>query len=602
MKSPRFAPLTGVIFVVLLVIGFIPLGGDTPDTDASAAKIISFYSDHETKEILAIIAVALAALFLALFAVAIRDYLRDTGGGEFWPTVALVGAAIGVAGLFVAGGTHFALVDGANLSHGRTLSPDAMVALNALDNDNFIAFSVPLGIMLFGAAGAVLKGGAGAAEMDGLGRDRAGDLLLHPGRFLWLRADGHLDHHRQRDDVPAHQRDARGDRVVRSLSPALRSGRRAEILRPMPRRRREREPIETVDYTDPEGNVLTLRQSLSPRTIRKISKPHRRDASSAEDVWARRNELLFEYLVTRWEISGLPLDDQKMLIGRYRMADSGEKRGSARRSTATWSGSFPSSREQRSAPRTDDTHLSRRDGRLLPLCGPVGAAQGRGARDPPSKRSGPRGREPRLPDRPACGWGGRAPPPPDPRPRQEQPVGQAGPGPRPRRDGPDSDRALRGRFGCARERSSGAPRRLLHRRVPGGNDLGWPSAPGKERRRSARSRGFGGASRLRDRSRGPRRSRVSHDVRASAFASSSPPRARPIPPRARPGSRSGSWTSFAHWPLRSTRAATPPRRSRSTSASSPSARRVQRGAVPKRPTGKSLSSDSRRYAVARTRP
>ena len=160
MKSPRFAPLTGAIFVVLLVIGFIPLGGNTPDTDASAAKIISFYDDHQTKEILAIVVVALAALFLALFAVAIRDYLRDTGGGEFWPTVALVGAAIGVAGLFVAGGMHFALVDGANLSHNRTLSPDAMVALNALDNDNFIAFSVPLGIMLFGAGGAVLKGAA----------------------------------------------------------------------------------------------------------------------------------------------------------------------------------------------------------------------------------------------------------------------------------------------------------------------------------------------------------------------------------------------------------------------------------------------------------
>jgi hypothetical protein len=160
MRSPRFAPLTGAIFVVLLVIGFIPLGGNTPGTDDSAAKITSFYSDHQTKEILAVIVVALAALFLALFAVAIRDYLRDTGGGEFWPTVALVGAAISAAGLFVAGGMHFALIDGANLSHGRTLSPDAMVALNALDNDNFIAFSVPLGIMMFGAAGSVLKGGA----------------------------------------------------------------------------------------------------------------------------------------------------------------------------------------------------------------------------------------------------------------------------------------------------------------------------------------------------------------------------------------------------------------------------------------------------------
>jgi hypothetical protein len=92
------------------------------------------------------------------------------------------------------------------------------------------------------------------------------------------------------------------------------------------RRRREREPVETVEYTDPEGNVLTLRQSLSDRTIKKINKPHRKDAASAEDVWARRNEMLFEHLAVSWEISGLPLDDQKMLIGRYRMASSDEQR------------------------------------------------------------------------------------------------------------------------------------------------------------------------------------------------------------------------------------------------------------------------------------
>ncbi|HEY3192541.1 MAG TPA: hypothetical protein VGJ61_07140 [Solirubrobacterales bacterium] len=90
----------------------------------------------------------------------------------------------------------------------------------------------------------------------------------------------------------------------------------------MPRRRRDREPVETVDYTDSEGNVLTLRQSLSPRTIRKIGEPPRRDAASMEDVWARRWEMLFERLAVRWEIAGLPLDDQKMLLGRYRMADS----------------------------------------------------------------------------------------------------------------------------------------------------------------------------------------------------------------------------------------------------------------------------------------
>ena len=92
----------------------------------------------------------------------------------------------------------------------------------------------------------------------------------------------------------------------------------------MPKRRRE--PLETVDYTDSDGNVLTLRQSLSAKTITKLGELPPRDAASMEDVWARRNEMLFERLTVRWEIAGLPLDDQKMLLGRYRMADSDTQR------------------------------------------------------------------------------------------------------------------------------------------------------------------------------------------------------------------------------------------------------------------------------------
>ena len=92
------------------------------------------------------------------------------------------------------------------------------------------------------------------------------------------------------------------------------------------RKRREKAPVETADYTDSEGNVLRLRQSLSEKTIRRINKPHRKDAASAEDVWARRNEMLFEHLAVSWDIAGLPLDDQKMLLARYRMADSAEQR------------------------------------------------------------------------------------------------------------------------------------------------------------------------------------------------------------------------------------------------------------------------------------
>jgi hypothetical protein len=157
MKSPRFAPLTGVVFVVLLVIGFIPVGGNTPDLEDPASKITSFYADNQGKEIAAVILVALAALFLALFAVALRDYLRRTSpDSDFWPTVALVGGAVAVAGLLVAVGTHLALVDGGD----KKIDPSAMVALNAIDNDNFFAFSIPLAILLLGASCATLRDGA----------------------------------------------------------------------------------------------------------------------------------------------------------------------------------------------------------------------------------------------------------------------------------------------------------------------------------------------------------------------------------------------------------------------------------------------------------
>ena len=92
-------------------------------------------------------------------------------------------------------------------------------------------------------------------------------------------------------------------------------------------RRRERKPEATSEYTDAEGNVLRLRQSLSRPTIAKIRhETPKSSAATADDAWRRRSELLFERLAVSWEIAGLPLNDQKMLLGRYRMADAETQR------------------------------------------------------------------------------------------------------------------------------------------------------------------------------------------------------------------------------------------------------------------------------------
>ena len=87
-----------------------------------------------------------------------------------------------------------------------------------------------------------------------------------------------------------------------------------------------RTPAATSDYTDVDGNVLTLRDELTPGTLAKVKALDTKPAASAEDRWQRRTELLFERLAVRWEIAGLPLEGQKELLGRYRMADADTRR------------------------------------------------------------------------------------------------------------------------------------------------------------------------------------------------------------------------------------------------------------------------------------
>jgi hypothetical protein len=85
-------------------------------------------------------------------------------------------------------------------------------------------------------------------------------------------------------------------------------------------------PGATSDYLDNDGNVLTLRDELSAGTLRQLDDLDAKAAASADDRWQRRVEFLFERLAVRWEVAGLPLEGQKELLGRYRMASPDERR------------------------------------------------------------------------------------------------------------------------------------------------------------------------------------------------------------------------------------------------------------------------------------
>ena len=82
----------------------------------------------------------------------------------------------------------------------------------------------------------------------------------------------------------------------------------------------------TTDYRDAEGNVLTLRGSMSPLTRHKYKSTLHDQHVSTDDSWHRAVEFLFERLVERWTVYDVPTEGQKELLMRYRIATPAEKR------------------------------------------------------------------------------------------------------------------------------------------------------------------------------------------------------------------------------------------------------------------------------------
>jgi hypothetical protein len=80
------------------------------------------------------------------------------------------------------------------------------------------------------------------------------------------------------------------------------------------------------DYTDADGNVLTLRGSLTPGARRQYARALASSPLSQEDAWQRAVELLFEQLAVRWSIAGAPIDRQRELLARFRAANAEERR------------------------------------------------------------------------------------------------------------------------------------------------------------------------------------------------------------------------------------------------------------------------------------
>ncbi|MHB1537407.1 MAG: hypothetical protein ACYCUM_09150 [Solirubrobacteraceae bacterium] len=93
--------------------------------------------------------------------------------------------------------------------------------------------------------------------------------------------------------------------------------------------RKEKAP--SSDYVDGDGNVLSLRGSLTLGARREYAELRAgrgggsRPGHTPQDAEQRALELLFERLAVRWAIAGMPLERQRDLLARYRLASADER-------------------------------------------------------------------------------------------------------------------------------------------------------------------------------------------------------------------------------------------------------------------------------------
>ena len=101
IRWERWAPVSGIVYVVLFVAGFIVGGDEIGDSDA---EIVAYYGDGGTRagEIAAFFLVVVAALFFLWFASTLRDRLRSVEAEPKSLSSLAFGAGVASAALFVA--------------------------------------------------------------------------------------------------------------------------------------------------------------------------------------------------------------------------------------------------------------------------------------------------------------------------------------------------------------------------------------------------------------------------------------------------------------------------------------------------------------------
>jgi hypothetical protein len=146
-RFQRFLPLAGVIAGLAMIAGLL-LSGSSPASDASAAKVAAYYSDHDGALVVSAICAQVFAVMLIFFTAGLRSVIRSGEAGEAsYSTVVTIGGAVTAIAMSLSGMTILAAVDAAT----GDAAPSVVQSLHALSSFTWMPWAVGAGALMIAA-------------------------------------------------------------------------------------------------------------------------------------------------------------------------------------------------------------------------------------------------------------------------------------------------------------------------------------------------------------------------------------------------------------------------------------------------------------------
>jgi hypothetical protein len=149
------APLTGVAFVVLVIISFL-IAGEPPSADDPVEEIVDHYIDNKDSVQIGAFLGTVAGTLLVFFFGYVRKVLRAAEGeGGMLSLLSLVGAVIIALGAAIDGTIAFAIAEAAD-----DIEPTSVQTLQALWDNDFLPFALGTQVLWFATGISIVRHGA----------------------------------------------------------------------------------------------------------------------------------------------------------------------------------------------------------------------------------------------------------------------------------------------------------------------------------------------------------------------------------------------------------------------------------------------------------